>query len=429
MDLIAGKYEIVRELGQGSYGAVYLVRHSILGSQYALKLLSPHHHDSARLVERFKQEAEILQRFTHPGLIHLRDFGVTDAGQYYMTMDYCPGASLEEHVSSRGIPDVPVALDVVDQVLSALEAAHAAGIIHRDIKPKNLIVHEDEAGHLIVKILDFGVAKIKERLMIDSGTTSEGVAIGTPYYMSPEQAAGERLLDCRSDLYSVGVMLYRLLTGELPFQGESVIQTLLMHITKPVEHFAARFCLPTFFDEVVFRALAKDRVHRYQDASEFRHDLAQARRLFFESRLMNAEVAAVPRSDDISSQGEARPSETTRILCLDDNEMILQILRYILEGQGYEVFTATDFSVIHNYLFREKAKLMLCDVNMPGVRGTRVCQMLKDSLSDLKIVLFSNIPERELEKLAAESHADDWLSKNTRPEDWLEKVRSILAEG
>jgi len=116
-------------------------------------------------------------------------------------------------------------------------------------------------------------------------------------------------------------------------------------------------------------------------------------------------------------------------LCLDDNEMILQILRYILEGQGYEVFTATDFSVIHNYLFREKAKLMLCDVNMPGVRGTRVCQMLKDSLSDLKIVLFSNIPERELEKLAAESHADDWLSKNTRPEDWLEKVRSILAEG
>jgi serine/threonine protein kinase len=431
MDQIAGKYEIVRELGEGSYGSVYLVRHSLLGSEYALKLLSPQHHDSARLIARFKQEAEILQRFTHPGLIHLRDFGVTDTGQYYMTMDYCPGASLEEHLVARGIPDVPVALDIVDQVLSALEAAHSAGIIHRDIKPENLIVQDDETGRLRVKILDFGVAKLKERLLIDSGTTSEGVAIGTPYYMSPEQAAGERLLDFRSDLYSVGVMLHRLLTGELPFQGESVIQTLLMHITKPVEHFAARCCLPPFFEEMVFRALAKDRVHRYQDASEFRHDISQARRLFFESRLMTADASAVvPVSvAEPPSSGDGATVEATRILCLDDNEMILQILRYILEGQGYEVFTATDFSVIHTYLFQEKAKLMLCDVNMPGIRGTKVCQMLKDSLHDLKIVLFSNIPERELEKLAAESRADDWLSKNARPEDWLEKVRTLLAEG
>lgn len=426
MKLIAEKYEIVRELGQGSYGSVYLVRHVLLGSCYAMKLLTPDHDDTGTLVDRFKQEAEILQRFNHPGLVHLRDFGVTNDGRYYMTMDYCPGKSLEDYLAARGLPDVPLALDLVDQVLSALETAHLVGVIHRDIKPENLIVIEDETGRVFIKILDFGVAKLRERLMTDSGTTSKGVAIGTPYYMSPEQAAGERLLDCRSDLYSVGVMLYRLLTGELPFQGETIIQTLLMHITKPVDRFAERCCLPLLFDEVVFRALAKDRVHRYQDAAEFRGDIATARQLFLESRLMMRDRAIPQVITEKQGATTATAAEGTRILCLDDNEMILQILRFILEGQGYEVFTATDFSVIHNYLFQERARLMLCDVNMPGVPGTKVCQMLKASLSDLKIVLFSNIPDRDLEKLASESGADDWLSKNARPEEWIAKVRDIL---
>jgi serine/threonine protein kinase len=427
LERIAGKYDIVRELGKGSYGSVYLVRHAILGTPYALKVLNTSTFEAARLVERFKQEAEILERFTHPGLVHLRDFGVADDGRYYMTMDYCEGRSLEEFIVERRGVDVPMALDIIEQVLCALDAAHNSGIIHRDIKPDNLIVQVGANGRATIKILDFGVAKLRERLLLDGGTTSEGVAIGTPFYMSPEQAAGERLLDNRSDLYSVGVMLYRLLTEELPFQGETVIQTLLMHITKPVDRFAERLGLPIFFDDMLFRALAKDRVHRYQDAAEFLHDLVEARRLLF------TEGQHPPSAEHEQEQAEVEMiapaaviAEPTRILCLDDNEMILQILRYILEGQGYEVFTATDFSVIHSYLFREKAKLMLCDVNMPGVLGTRVCQMLKESISDLKIVLFSNIPDRELEKLAQESRADDWLSKNTRPEDWLEKINSIL---
>ncbi len=430
MERIAGKYDIVRELGKGSYGSVYLVHHAILGTPYALKLLNTSNVESARLVERFKQEAEILGRFTHPGLVHLRDFGVTDDGRYYMTMDYCEGESLEEFLQGRRLLDVPIALDIIEQVLCALDAAHNAGIIHRDMKPDNIIIQVGTNGRVTPKILDFGVAKLRERLALDSATTSEGVAIGTPFYMSPEQAAGERLLDNRADLYSVGIILYRLLTGELPFQGETVIQTLLMHITKPADRFADRLGLPPFFEELVFRAIAKDRVHRYQDAAEFLHDITQARQLFYTDRLQHPRsepVAPVePEIESPPATSEPVSDRPTRILCLDDNEMILQIVRYILEGQGYEVFTATDFSVIHNYLFQEKASLMLCDVNMPGVLGTRVCQMLKESLSDLKIVLFSNIPDRELEKLASECRADDWLSKNTRPEEWLEKITAVL---
>ncbi len=428
MERIAGKYDIVRELGKGSYGSVYLVRHAILGTPYALKLLNPTTFEATKLVARFKQEAEILERFTHEGLVHLRDFGITEDGRYYMTMDYCEGGSLEDFLVERGGVDVPMALDIIEQVLHALEAAHSTGVIHRDIKPENLIVQVNPNGRLVIKILDFGVAKLRDRLLVDSGTTSEGVAIGTPFYMSPEQAAGERLLDNRSDLYSVGIILYRLLTGELPFQGDTVIQTLLMHITKPADRFAERLGLPLFFEEMVFRAIAKDRVHRYQDAGEFLHDLIQARQVFYAGG-HHPSHGAVPAVDEVNDAPvviEAESKEPTRILCLDDNEMILQILRYILEAQGYQVFTATDFSVIHSYLFREKAQLMLCDVNMPGILGTRVCQMLKESRADLKIVLFSNIPERELEKLARESQADDWLSKNARPEDWLARINAIL---
>lgn len=430
MERIAGKYDIVRELGKGSYGSVYLVHHAILGTPYALKILNTSNVESVRLVERFKQEAEILGRFTHPGLVHLRDFGVTEDGRYYMTMDFCEGASLEQFLHEHEMLDVPTALDIIEQALCALDAAHSAGIIHRDIKPENIIIQDAPNGKATVKILDFGVAKLRERLALDSGTTSEGIAIGTPFYMSPEQAAGERLLDNRSDLYSVGIMLYRLLTRELPFQGDTVIETLLMHITKPADRFAERLGLPLFFEELVFRAIAKDRVHRYQDAAEFLHDLAQARQLFYSGRVEHPRVGPSSAAE-VEESSSLLPSELpqerpTRILCLDDNEMILQIVRYILEGKGYEVFTATDFSVIHGYLFREKANLMLCDVNMPGILGTRVCQMLKESLSDLKIVLFSNIPDRELEKLALECRADDWLSKNTRPEEWLEKITAVL---
>jgi len=432
VERIAGKYDIVRELGKGSYGSVYLVHHAILGTPYALKLLNTSNIESAKLIERFKQEAEILGKFTHPGLVHLRDFGITDAGRYYMTMDYCEGESLEEFLIRRDLLGVPTALDIIEQVLCALDAAHGAGIIHRDMKPDNIIIQVGASGKITPKILDFGVAKLRERLALDSATTSEGVAIGTPYYMSPEQAAGERLLDNRADLYSVGIILYRLLTGELPFQGETVIQTLLMHITKPADRFAERFGLPPFFEELVFRAIAKDRVHRYQDAAEFLHDIAQARQLFYAARVENLRPAQhSTEARESEGEGAVAPpvvvgDRPTRILCLDDNEMILQIVRYILEGQGYEVFTATDFSVIHSYLFQERANLMLCDVNMPGILGTRVCQMLKESLTDLKIVLFSNIPDRELEKLSRECRADDWLSKNNRPEEWLEKINAVL---
>ena len=420
MERIAGKYDVVRELGKGSYGRVYLVRHAFLGVPYALKVLNDSFSKDTQVIERFKQEAAILTRFNHPGTVQLRDFGQTEDGLYYMATDFCEGISLREHLRRKGRVEALEALDIAEQLLTVLEAANHVGIIHRDVKPENIMVQLDDDARLRVKILDFGVARLAEEMAGGSSSTHRGMSIGTPLYMSPEQAAGEEQLDLRADIYSAGIVLYELLTGHVPFEGETVLQTLLMHITKPAEPVAGKLGLPGFIDELLFRAIAKDRVHRYQDFRDFLADCLSAEEMVRGAAGLDVSAES-PAPVEVLPASAEKPS----ILCLDDNEMILQILRFILEQQGFQVFTATNFSVIHSYLFSSGTRLMLCDVQMPGLPGTRVCQMLKESMRDLKIILFSNIPERELEKLSLESQADDWLSKNASPSEWLAKIREV----
>lgn len=428
MDRIASKYDVVRELGKGSYGKVYLVKHAFLGVPYALKLLSRSFSSDDQFIERFKQEAAILQRFTHPGSIQLRDFGQTEEGQYYMAMDFCEGRPLSELMHEHGPLDPAEALDIAQQVLIVLEAAHNFGIIHRDIKPENIMIQKNERGENVLKILDFGVAKLKEGVITDSSSTLKGTSIGTPFYMSPEQAAGESGLDYRADIYSVGIMLYEMLTGEVPFRGDTVLLTLLMHITRKPPPFAERMGLPQSLENLVFTAIEKEKERRFADAEAF----------------LNASVAALEeiqtswKKSEVKPETEASKSTTeiepvvmpdanvTKILCLDDNEMILQILKFILTQQGYEVFTATEYSQIHDYLFNQKANLLLCDVQMPGVPGTKICKMIKEGVHDLKIALFSNLPDRDLEKLAKESNADNWISKNQTPEQWIKQIKDII---
>ncbi len=425
--VIAGKYNILKDLGEGGYGRVYLVQHTDLGVKYALKLLTRSLSEDARFIERFKREAEILIRFTHPGSVQLRDFGRTDEGLYYMAMDFCDGEILQQRIARTGRFPLHQALELMDQILDVLAAAHHSGIIHRDIKPDNVMLVDAGAGNVTVKILDFGIAKLREQVLMDSKSL-EGVSIGTPQYMSPEQASGEINLDHRADIYSAGVLFYELLTGEVPFKGTTVVQTLLMHLTKPLQKMSASLGIPENVEAIVRRSMAKEKGERYSSADEFKAAIAEASKKMKHSAQKATIVSGkpVPLTEVVDDVPEAKGS-TVKILCLDDNEMILNILKHILEKEGYEVFTATDCSAIHGYLFSHNVELLISDVQMPGLPGTRVCKMLKESLKSLKIVLFSNLPDRELEKLSKESQADDWISKNARPEEWIAKVREILA--
>jgi len=422
MKIIADKYETITELGVGGTGSVLLVRHADLGVHYALKLLNRNLSEDSRFIETFKQEAEVLLHFSHPGTTQLRDFGRTDDGLYYLAMDYCDGLPLKDVLEKDGPYPVKRGLEICIQILEVLEAAHAKGIIHRDIKPGNIMIERDAAGTEQVKVLDFGTALLKKHI----GESTEVVAVGTPCYMSPEQAAGDGQLDHRSDIYSVGIVLYELLTGDVPYEGESIIQTLILHLTQPPAPFAARYGIPHEVEGLVFRALAKQSGDRFESAKDFsaacRDVIAQ-----IQQRMSPGGVdhSSLPEAKEVQVS-QADSQEQTKILCLDDNEMILHILKHILEKEGYKVFTALDCSAIHNFLFREKIDLLVSDVQMPGMPGTKICKLLKKSMEDLKVVLFSNIPERELKKCSEENLADGWISKHTKPDEWLTKIKAII---
>jgi CheY-like chemotaxis protein len=236
--------------------------------------------------------------------------------------------------------------------------------------------------------------------------------------MSPEQASGDRDLDHRSDLYSVGAILFQMLVGAVPFDGKSMMHTLLMILTHPIPPLP--FDAPKSLSEVLNKALAKDRDARFPDAESF---------------LKGCEIAL---RDVISGKIEAKkeieetftlPEKTKpRILCLDDQEMIINIMKHLLEHEGYEVITSTSWEVIHSFLFTNAVDLLISDVEMPGMSGTAICKLLKKTMPELKIVLFSNLPERELEQLAEESDADMWISKNWSPPKWLEIIKGMINE-
>lgn len=434
MEVIANKYQVLGELGVGGYGTVYRVRHLDLGSEYALKLLSDDFSRDERLVEMFRREAETLSRFSHEGCAQFRDFGKLSSGRYYMTTDFVEGDTLYQVLEKEEWLPVLEALTVTEQILAVLEAAHSHGIIHRDVKPGNIMIQRDSNNQISAMLLDFGIAALSQGTdAVDPKITSaeQVMVAGTPQYMSPEQAAGDANFDFRIDIYALGVVLYEMLTGTAPFTGDSVVSILVKHLTQPPAPFAKKLGIPSSVEDLVFRAMAKNPEDRFQSASEFRQRIERV--IAMEKQEKDFRVATSMHQtfmQTLASQIVPTPKEGERapILCLDDNEMILNITRHILEKDGFRVLTATDFTGIYDYVFTEGCQLMLCDVEMPGLPGSKICQMLKKSQPNLKIVLFSNIHERELDALAKESQADAWISKNTRPDHWLEEVKRIIAQ-
>ncbi len=434
MRVIAGKYEVIKVIGEGASGRVYLVKHRELGSHYALKLLDPTLALEVRFIDRFKTEAEALRRFNHPGSVQLRDFGRTDEGLYYMAMDFCEGKPLKDLLAEKGRYSVEEALTFCIEMLGIVEAAHKAGIIHRDIKPENLMIEKTPDGSELLRILDFGIARIKALPEGTRRVTLEGASIGTPQYMSPEQAAGEKTLDHRVDIYSAGVVLYEMLSGQVPFEGKNVVHTLLMQITQPAPPFKPSLQIPPHVERTVLKALEKDVERRYDSAAEFKLECQKALNEYVKEGKPgagSAKASSVPGMAKRPLTWEGKTAAVSgekqyRVLCLDDQEMIVQILKHLLENEGYLVQTSTDWAVIHEYLFSDHVDLLISDVEMPGMKGTAVCQILKETMPELKIALFSNVPERQLEKLADQARADAWISKNWKPSEWLQQIKELL---
>jgi beta-lactam-binding protein with PASTA domain/predicted Ser/Thr protein kinase len=259
-----GRYRIERKLGTGGMADVYLAEDQELGRRVAIKILNDRHAADDQFVERFRREAKNAAGLSHPNIVSVYDRGTAE-GTYYIAMEYLDGRSLKELIVSRGPAPVKTAVEYARQILAAVGFAHRNGIVHRDIKPHNVLVAGDE-GRL--KVTDFGIARSGASQM-----TEVGSIIGTAQYLSPEQARGSPV-DQTSDLYSVGVVLYELLTGQVPFTGETPLEIAMKHLSEvPKPPSELRPEVPHDLDLVVLRALAKDPADRYETAEEMDADL------------------------------------------------------------------------------------------------------------------------------------------------------------
>ncbi|MBW2261941.1 MAG: protein kinase [Deltaproteobacteria bacterium] len=271
--IIGGKYELLRLLGEGGMGAVYEARHVEIRQHVALKLL---HFQLARdqeIRQRFFREAMSAGEIGHENIIEMHDIGRDVTGSIYLVMELLKGESLAEKVRRVGAMDVAQAADVMLQALDALNASHAKGITHRDMKPENVFLCRLGGRDDFVKILDFGIAKVKDP-EDGEALTRTGAMLGTACYMAPEQIAGDREADHRMDIYACGIILYQMLAGRVPFDSTSihtVIYKIMNEDPPPLSEFRAN--LPHEIEEIVRRAITRNRDHRYQTVADFAHAL------------------------------------------------------------------------------------------------------------------------------------------------------------
>jgi serine/threonine-protein kinase len=282
-----GRYMILRKLGAGGMADVYLAEDQELGRRVAIKILNDRHANDEQFVERFRREAKNAAGLSHPNIVSIFDRGQAE-NTYYIAMEYLDGRSLKELITARGPAPIHVAVDYARQILAALRIAHRQGVVHRDIKPHNVLV--DGEGR--IKVTDFGIARAGPSQM-----TEEGSIIGTAQYLSPEQAQGAPVTPS-SDLYSVGIVLYELLTGTVPFAGDTPVELAMKHLSKtPAPPSRLRPEVPRDLDFVVLRALAKGPEERYQSADEMDADLARVAR----------GVSVSPETEEAATAIIARP--------------------------------------------------------------------------------------------------------------------------
>ncbi|MEN0014539.1 MAG: protein kinase, partial [Solirubrobacteraceae bacterium] len=266
--VIAGRYQVESQLGYGGMAVVYRAEDIQLGRKVAVKVLHAQYAEDNDFVERFRREAKAAAQLQHPGIVAVYDTGSWN-GTWYIAMELLEGPTLKERIQKEGRIAPAEAVDLTEQILRAVRAAHRDGIIHRDLKPHNVIL--DELGH--PKVTDFGIARRGA-----SDMTATGSILGTAHYIAPEQAQGE-VITPRTDLYAVGVVLYEMLTGRTPFEGDSAVSIALAHVNN--EPRSPRSIVPEIapaLDAVVMRALAKRPSDRFADADAFLAALADAKR-------------------------------------------------------------------------------------------------------------------------------------------------------
>src|SRR5271157_3741681 len=293
-----GDFEVKRLLGRGGMGQVYLATQISLNRPVVLKVLHPHYLSKPIYLSRFEAEATAVAKLNHPNIVHVYTLGYVD-GVRFIAMEYVEGTNLREYINKKGALELPLALSIMRQAGQAIGAAGEVGLVHRDIKPENLLLTRKGRA----KVADFGLCRDlgAGRLHI----TQPGTTMGTPLYMSPEQAQGKPL-DHRSDLYSLGVTFYHMLSGEPPFQADSAVALALKHVSEqPVSLRVRRPDIPLELERLVLKLMAKSPADRYQSAAEMLADLAKVRASLQATlgSIGDENAISLPRVDEATKAG------------------------------------------------------------------------------------------------------------------------------
>jgi len=403
-------YRIVSRLGEGGMGEVYLATDTRLDRSVALKVLpAAVAHDPIRM-ERFDREAKAASALNHPNVAHIYEIGEDD-GVHFLVMEFIEGEPLDRRIDGRPLPVDDIG-QIGAQIADALDAAHAKGIVHRDIKPANLMI----TPRGIVKVLDFGLAKVMEQQsslesqMATRTLSAAGELIGTVAYMSPEQALG-RPVDHRTDIFSLGVVLYQMATGRSPFEGSSPSETIARILGAQPEAIARfNYEVPEDLDRIVRKCLEKDRERRYQSARDLMVDL---------KGLARERETASPRR---------QPGAKIRAVIVDDEDLARQLLREYLRGEeDVEVVAecANGFAAVKT-VAELKPDLMFLDVQMPKLDGFEVLELVDREVAVVFVTAFDQYAMK-----AFDAAAVDYLLKPfgaDRLRTALERVRRRLGE-
>jgi serine/threonine-protein kinase len=276
-DILNGQFQILQKIGSGGMGSVYKALQPAMNRMVAVKILHPKLANRKDLVSRFRREARAMSHLTHPNTVKVYLYGELEDGSLYIVMEYLEGKNLNQTVRAEGPMPIERGLPILIQACNALEEAHRAGIIHRDLKPENIFLSQQGGMKDYAKVLDFGLAKVTEREMRPGSIilTQEGMVFGTPEFMSPEQAQG-KTLTAASDIYSLAVILYEVLTGKLPFEAKNPMEYIQLHVTakpKPINERVPGKTFPPLLWTVLEKALAKKTEDRTASAAEFAHAL------------------------------------------------------------------------------------------------------------------------------------------------------------
>ena len=300
---VGGRYVVERLLGSGGMAQVYLTHDEVLDRHVALKILRDQYAEDEEFIQRFRREARSAASLAHPSIVQIYDQGRAEEGTYYIAMEYVPGGTLKERIKESGPLDPGEAAGIAARVAEALEVAHERGVVHRDIKPQNVLLTPSGT----VKVVDFGIARAASATSV----TRTSLVLGTAGYMSPEQAAGERVGPA-SDLYSLGVVLYEMLTGEVPFDAETPVAVAVKHLNEPPRHpREANPRVPEELDALTVKLMAKKPEDRYSSAAELAQDLERIKAgLPPLAASLEPEAATVPVSPGAPNTGHTRVAPT-----------------------------------------------------------------------------------------------------------------------